>query len=240
LNKSHILDEIIRTAAANGGVPLGEARFASETGIKRKDWYGTHWARWSDAVREAGYEPNKLSVATAADVLLGQYARLALELGRLPADAELRMKRKSDANFPSWTTFAKLGSKAELVGQLRAFCELRTDFAAVVGLCEQYLAGSTPTDDGEEVAEDVTFGFVYLIRSGRYYKIGRSNSVGRREYELAIQLPERVETVHAIRTDDPPGIEEYWHRRFAVKRKNGEWFELDASDVAAFRRRKFM
>ena len=81
---------------------------------------------------------------------------------------------------------------------------------------------------------------MYLLKSGHFYKIGRSNAVGRRERELAIQLPEKAIVVHSIKTDDPPGIEAYWHRRFEARRKNGEWFDLSPQDVAAFRRRKFM
>lgn len=79
-----------------------------------------------------------------------------------------------------------------------------------------------------------------MIKSGRHYKIGRSNAVGRRERELAIQLPEKTALVHSISTDDPVGIEQYWHKRFADRRGNGEWFNLSRDDVKAFRRRKFM
>jgi hypothetical protein len=62
--------------------------------------------------------------------------------------------------------------------------------------------------------------------------------VGRRSYEVALQLPERLEVVHEIETDDPEGIERYWHQRFASKRTNGEWFLLTDADVTAFKRRK--
>ncbi len=108
-------------------------------------------------------------------------------------------------------------------------------------MCEAYLRSATavPAEDDTSIASADT-GFVYLLRSGRYHKIGKTNSFGRRERDLAIQLPEKATTVHVIRTDDPSGIEAYWHRRFEAKRKNGEWFELDAADVRAFKRRKFM
>jgi hypothetical protein len=77
-------------------------------------------------------------------------------------------------------------------------------------------------------------GSVNLMRSGKHYKIGFSAHVGRRSYEVALQLPEKLEVVHEIETDGPEGIERYWHERFASKRANGEWFASSDADVAAF------
>jgi hypothetical protein len=241
VKKEHILTEIRRTAAANGGVPLGEARYAAETGIKRRDWYGIHWARWGEALREVGLVPNQLNRAIEEAKLLGAYARYSQELGHLPSAGELRLKRRGDRDFPSRTTFDRFGAKVELVKKLREYCQAIPNRASVIALCDDYLRlAAFGTNNAEPEAEEVVFGVVYLIKSGRFYKIGQSNSAGRREHELSIQLPERVQTVHVIRTDDPSGIEQYWHKRFAGKRQHGEWFDLDPTDIAAFKRRKFM
>lgn len=74
----------------------------------------------------------------------------------------------------------------------------------------------------------------------QYYKTGKSNHVGRRQYQIALQLPEPVNTLHSIATDDPDGIEIYWHNRFKNKRAEGEWFSLSQDDIRAFKARRFM
>ena len=70
MNKADIIEEIRRTSRENGGTALGVARFEEETGFKISDWFGIHWAKWSDAVLEAGCELSKLQGAYETDHLL--------------------------------------------------------------------------------------------------------------------------------------------------------------------------
>jgi Meiotically up-regulated gene 113 len=240
--KQHILDEIQRTAAANGGQALGVGRFEQETGIKESDWRGKYWARWGDAVAEAGLSPNRLNSAYDEAHLLKMLADLVRKLGRFPTTSEMQLKRRTDPEFPSDTVYKRFGGKAEQAKRLLEYCLTVPALDDVAALCRAVAVTAQSEDgiDDQEHDDEVQYGFVYLIKSGRHYKIGRSNAAGRREREIALQLPEKANTVHVIRTDDPPGIEAYWHRRFAEKRRNGEWFELEAPDVRAFKRRRFM
>ncbi|MBN2020728.1 MAG: GIY-YIG nuclease family protein [Sedimentisphaerales bacterium] len=79
------------------------------------------------------------------------------------------------------------------------------------------------------------------MKLGKYYKIGRTNDpVEKRKYEIGLKFPENPKTIHEIKTDDPIGIEAYWHKRFENKnvRDKTEWFDLSSSDVKAFKRWK--
>jgi hypothetical protein len=235
MTKQEILAEIRRLATVHGRAP-GKDLFYKETDIRESAWSGRHWARWSDAVQEAGLRPNTLGHdEIPTDVVIGHYVALMRELGRVPVTTEVKLKRQRDRSFPSRGVFERLGSKRALLARVREYGATRPDFEDVLAMLPAAGDPPPPTDSPERAD-----GFVYLLRAGTYYKIGRTNSTGRREYELAIQLPQKPTKVHEIRTDDPAGIEAYWHQRFAAKRANGEWFALDRDDVKAFRRRKFM
>ena len=111
IDKDHILREIRRTANANGGVPLGWRRFEQETAIGYYDWYGRHWTRWGDAVREAGFEPNRMSEAYEDRFLVAKLVQLTRSIGRVPTSGDLRFAVNNDSTFPSEKVFRRLGSK---------------------------------------------------------------------------------------------------------------------------------
>ncbi len=222
-------------------MPLGHKRFAQETGIRHADWWGKYWGRWGDAVREAGFSPNTLQDAFSDDILLEKLIAFIRELGRFPGNGDLRLKKRKDSTFPNDKVFdAHFGSRAQLRASVVGYCNSHSGYDDIPPLCGPINTDSDPESGPEEKSSTDVVGFVYLIKHGKHHKIGKTNALGRREYELAIQLPEKLRTVHVIKTDDPDGIEEYWHKRFAPKRGNGEWFELDPTDVQAFKRGKFM
>lgn len=236
--KEQILKEIRRTAQANGGKPLGRTRFEQETGINPWTW-GRYWPRFGDAQREAGFGPNTLNAAFDPDDLLERYVEVIAALGKLPTTNELRVQRTRDPTFPDSATFKRLGSKTQLIEKVLNYCGDNPEYRHIVAVCST--AYSPPAAAGHEPLDDsdpgTRAGFVYLIKGRRSeYKLGHTSVVDRRLAELATGSPVELEAVHEIKTDDPVGVEAYWHRRFSESRIRNEWFKLSSSDVKAFKR----
>lgn len=219
---------------------MGRGRFEKLTGIREAQWAGRYWLRWSDAVIEAGYSPAAMNAALPDDIVLDALVLFIRELGHYPVTTELRMRRRADPSFPDHKVYRRFGTKPELAARVIEHVGKEPEMDSVVTSCRPIAALAMPARDPLEEG-GIVAGTVYLMKSGNYYKIGRSNAVGRRAYELALQLPEKLTVVHTMETDDAVGIERYWHDRFGHRRVNGEWFALTATDLAAFRsRRKFM
>jgi hypothetical protein len=237
--KQQILDLIRRLAAQNGGKAPGSQRFESLTGIGKSEWYLKPWLRWGDVVREAGFKGNSLSRSLGPELLIQKYIALIRELRRFPIEGELVHKRRADGSFPNRAAFNLLGGKRQRAARILEFCQTREGYEDVIPFCRA-VASSETSEIEAEMSDAAAVGYVYLFKHGarQEYKIGRTKNPLRREGEIAIELPEKVQPIHIIKTDDPPGIESYWHARFANKRKEGEWFALTAEDVRAFKRWK--
>ncbi|WP_137895043.1 GIY-YIG nuclease family protein [Ramlibacter sp. 2FC] len=239
MDRNAILSEIRRLAEANGGVAVGRTRFEKLTGITEGVWLGKFWLSWGEAVSEAGFAPGKMQEAHAEEFLLECLANLTRSCGRFPTAAEIKMRRVNDKEFPNHGVFDRLGTKSAKIGRLREFGKKRSAYADILDLLPEVKFSSVESELAGEVAQQGD-GYVYMLRLDKHFKIGKTFAVPRRHREIALELPEKPEVVHAIRTDDPSGIEAYWHARFADRRTNGEWFLLRPEDVRVFKRRKFM
>lgn len=235
--KERIIAEIRRTAEENGGAPLGQDTFVEATGIGTSRWRGKYWRSWSDALREAGFAPNVSKERHDREALVLALTKLSAKLGRFPTQADVMLEKRSDPAFPSMSSFDKhLGKRGDMIEAVRSYATEHAEFRGVLSTLPEPETDGTNGDEGPEAAD----GAVYMLKLGRHYKIGKSFRVPQRHREIAIELPEKPDVIHVITTDDPSGIETYWHTRFAEKRTNGEWFALTREDVRAFKRRRFM
>ncbi|WP_420013505.1 GIY-YIG nuclease family protein [Tateyamaria sp.] len=181
--------------------------------------------------------PNKKQERLSTDHVLDKYAEVCRHYGKPPSSAELRFYAREAPSFISHNTFAKhFGSKDGIITALRDRAIERGE-EELVAILPKLTAPQASKESATSAKKPD--GWVYLLQSGVHFKIGRSDELEKRVKQISVALPEKVELVHAIKTDDPPGIEAYWHRRFAGQRANGEWFKLSTADVRAFKQRKF-
>lgn len=75
-------------------------------------------------------------------------------------------------------------------------------------------------------------GYVYLVKSPlNVYKIGRTIDPDSRRHTFEVKLPFEIEFEAIIAAPDMIALERELHQRFARKRLNGEWFELEPQDI---------
>jgi hypothetical protein len=245
--KQFILSEIKRIAARNGGKPVGIDKFKTETGIAEHEWSGVHWARWSDALMEAGFEPLKWTTGSSVEEIIEEIVKLIRKHGRYPTNSEVLLDKRNNEAIPTpKAILGRLGERAEAIQKIRNYCSSREGYADV----SAFLAQDDIDEDSENgVTESksgagrIKFsGHVYLVKSGKRYKIGQTANRWQRMNQLDKQTSEGLdEVIHTIAAiDDAPGIERYWHERFKEKRQHGEWFDLSTEDISAFKKRKFM
>ena len=99
--REKILREIRRTASENGNKPLGFVRFHRETDIRRSEWLGKLWNKWSDAVADAGLTAGKFANKLYTDdFLLEIYCLATRKYNQAPTQVELNMFCSSHEGYP--------------------------------------------------------------------------------------------------------------------------------------------
>jgi hypothetical protein len=246
ISKEEILSEIRKFVEANGGDIPGEHKFASATRIKQSAWKGKYWVRWTDAVREAGYDPNEMTKRIPDEDILGKLADLIIKLGHFPVRDEINMHATTVPGIPTWTTIKRRwGGMPETAKALLDF-SIKTGNAALTNLCEERLTREAPKPARAAALPGKAAGkagFVYLKYSPslHLYKIGKATKPDKRGAGISLLLPEDLVPKHEIKTDYPFILEKYWENRFRAKKKQGEWYDLNSEDIESFkRRREFM
>ena len=86
------------------------------------------------------------------------------------------------------------------------------------------LVKSEPDEVLSELRNANVPGRVYMLYSHSLalYKIGESDDLKRRYQEIQSAVPGNLDEIHVLETDDPAGIERYWHRRFKHNKKIDE------------------
>ena len=234
--REEILDSMKRSIKENGSKALGKKRFSDKYEIPIYEIDG-FWPKYSDLVIEAGGIPNEPYTKYPEGFLEEKVVPLIREYGRFPTLNELRVVHTYNPDFP----FRAIKRRWQhFVRDVVRYCEKNPGYDDILKICQPKLE-KLDEEEKNDVANNssLSVGQVYLYKSGRYYKIGHSKDPVRRGKEIKLELPEPLKLIHSFKTDDPIGVEGYWHKRFDDKRSKGtEFFRINSQDIKAFKRWK--
>ena len=238
MTKDQILAKVKALAKEHGG-HVSKDLFKKETGLRENNFLGKYWLKWNDVLSEAGLPTKSFHIPRVEDdIIIEAFAGLIEKLGKWPTVYERQFERNSNREFPSEDILRRFSKEKSLPLAIAEYCESNNIFPVSAKIARE--KWESEKSETSSVKDSRITGYVYMMKSGRRYKIGKTNSPTRRHREVRLDLPDPTHLVHTIGTDDPTGIEAYWHKRFDSKRvRDTEFFDLDASDVAAFKRRKY-
>jgi hypothetical protein len=94
-----------------------------------------------------------------------------------------------------------------------------------------------PTEVVGQATTGERAGVVYVLKSAYGYKVGRTRNMPARMRAFGVRLPFIYTIPLCAWFDDCHVAERRYHDMFASKRINGEWFDLDESDIQRIRSR---
>ena len=184
--------------------------FHAATGIPDHQILGTYWATWNEALAEAGAATTSFFQPKIEEgLVIEALAKLIDRLKKWPAQNELILERRRNSSFPSIKVIRRVSRETSFASKLVSYCAEHPGLATAAKIAAQRM--KTEEAEPPAIGRTPTSGYVYMMRSGRRYKIGYTNSPSRRHREVRLDLPDPTTLVHTIATDDPGGIEAYWH-----------------------------
>lgn len=73
-------------------------------------------------------------------------------------------------------------------------------------------------------------GYIYIIKSNLYYKIGKAKDIKQRYKDIEITNPD-IELIYSKEFENYHKIEKDLHKKFKEKHYKGEWFKLNSEDI---------
>lgn len=83
----------------------------------------------------------------------------------------------------------------------------------------------------EKSKRNIQDGYIYVIKSGEYYKIGRTVCLKDRIKKYITENPNEVKVLLNEKVVDYVDVEDKLLKMFKKKKHRGEWFKLDNSDI---------
>ena len=74
-------------------------------------------------------------------------------------------------------------------------------------------------------------GYIYVIKSGKYHKIGRTLNFKHRIKKYITENPNKVKIILCKKVNDYIGVENRLHSELKNKNYNREWFKLENEDI---------